>query len=176
MYCTNHSISPFVYKRENMEIYAGATEETSVFDVDTSEPSSTSLPKSFIMQTRNCRGDNRRHDQQNDRTFKHKTCDERDSRAHLPVHEDVDNWIVNGGALGKVRRHGSGQRMEGISRVSRSETGKEGVRSPTHAECHNHDNHHPGHFFLSFLGGFRFLLLHGNLWLTGGRREKLRTL
>lgn len=54
MYCTNHNISHFDYKRENGEIYAGATEETSVFDVDTSEPSSTSLPKSFIMQTRNC--------------------------------------------------------------------------------------------------------------------------
>lgn len=53
MYCTNHNISHFVYERENVEIYAGATEETSVFDADTSEPSSTSLPKSFIMQTRN---------------------------------------------------------------------------------------------------------------------------
>lgn len=52
MYCTNHNIS---HLRENVEIYAGATEETSVFDEDTSEPSSTSLPKSFIMQTRNCR-------------------------------------------------------------------------------------------------------------------------
>lgn len=55
MCCTNHNISHIVYNRENVEIYAGATEETSVFDVDTSEPSSTSLPKSCIMQTRNCR-------------------------------------------------------------------------------------------------------------------------
>lgn len=62
MYCTNHNISHFVYKRENVEIYAGATEETSVFDEDddTSEPSSTSLPKSCIMQTRNCRGESKR--------------------------------------------------------------------------------------------------------------------
>lgn len=43
----------FFSKRKNMEVYAGATEETSVFDVDTSEPSSTSLSKSFMMQTRN---------------------------------------------------------------------------------------------------------------------------
>lgn len=34
-------------------VYAGATVETSVFDVDTSEPSSTSLPKSCMMHVRN---------------------------------------------------------------------------------------------------------------------------
>lgn len=36
-------------------IYAGATEDTSVLDVDTSEPSSTFFPKSCIMHTRNCK-------------------------------------------------------------------------------------------------------------------------
>lgn len=36
-------------------IYAGATEDTSVLDVDTSDPSSTFFPKSCMMHTRNCR-------------------------------------------------------------------------------------------------------------------------
>ena len=45
--------SLFPPKLENMEVYAGATDETSVFDVDTSEPSSTSLPKSCMMHVRN---------------------------------------------------------------------------------------------------------------------------
>lgn len=36
-------------------IYAGATEDTSVLDVDTSEPSSTFFPKSCMMHTRNCK-------------------------------------------------------------------------------------------------------------------------
>lgn len=44
----------FFPKMENMNIYAGATEETSVFDVETSEPSSTCLPKSCMMHVRNC--------------------------------------------------------------------------------------------------------------------------
>ena len=35
-------------------VYAGATVETSVFDVDTSEASSSALPKSCMMQERNC--------------------------------------------------------------------------------------------------------------------------
>lgn len=34
-------------------IYAGATEDTSVLDVDTSDPSSTFFPKSCMMHTRN---------------------------------------------------------------------------------------------------------------------------
>lgn len=55
--CTNYNSSLFFSKRENMEVYAGATEETSVFDVDTSEPSSTSFPKSFMMHSRNWKRD-----------------------------------------------------------------------------------------------------------------------
>ena len=72
--------------------------------------------------------------------------------AHLSVHEDIDDWVVDGGTLSKVCRHGSSQRMEGVSRVGCSKAGKEGVRSPAHTISHDHDNHHPGYFSLSFLG------------------------
>lgn len=72
--------------------------------------------------------------------------------ANLSVHEDIDNWVVDGGTLGKVCRHGSSQRMEGVSRVSRSKAGKKGVRSPADTVCHDHDNDHPGYFSLCFLG------------------------
>lgn len=83
--------------------------------------------------------------------------------AYLPVHEHVDNWVVDGGALGKVCRHSSSKRMEGISWISCSETGKKCVWSPADTVGHDHDNNHPGHFSLSFLGRFWFLLLQGNL-------------
>lgn len=59
IYCTNQNIYLFFPKMENMDIYAGATEETSVFDVETSEPSSTCLPKSCMMHVRNWLGRNK---------------------------------------------------------------------------------------------------------------------
>lgn len=98
-------------------------------------------------------------------SFKHLTRIERYVApcAYLPVHEDIDNWVVDGGALGKVCRHSSGKRMEGISWISRSKTGKNCVRSPADTVGHDHDNNHPGHFSLSFLGRLWFLLLQGNL-------------
>lgn len=76
-----------------------------------------------------------------------------DSCDHLSVHEDIDDWIVDGGALGKVCRHGSSQGMEGISRIGCGKAGHEGVRSPAEDVSKDHDNNHPRHFFLSFLGG-----------------------
>ena len=85
---------------------------------------------------------------------------------YLSVHEDIDDWVVDGGALCKVCRHGCSQRMEGVSRVGRSEAGKKGVRSPAYNISQDHDHNHPGYFSLSFLGWLRLLLLHGNLWLT----------
>ena len=72
--------------------------------------------------------------------------------AHLSVHEYIDDRVVNGGALSKVCRHGSSQRVEGISRVGRSKAGKGCIRSPADTVCHDHDNDHSGHLFLSFLG------------------------
>lgn len=97
----------------------------------------------------------------------------RNSYTHLSVHEDIDNWVVNGGTLGKVCRHGSSQRMKGISWVSRGKTGKNGVWSPADTICHDHDNNHPGYFSLSFLGWFWFLLLHGNLGMTNRHSEQV---
>lgn len=93
--------------------------------------------------------------------------------AHLSVHEDIDNWVVNGGALCKVCRHGGSQRMEGIAGISRSKAGKEGVRSPADTVSYDHDNDHPGYFFLSLLCGLGFLLLHGNLLTTNQGSEIL---
>lgn len=98
--------------------------------------------------------------------FRQTQCGNEDCCAHLSVHEDIDNWVVDGGALGKVCRHGSSQRMEGISRVCRGKAGKKCVRSPADNICHDHYNDHSGYFPLSFLGWLWFLLLHGNLWLT----------
>lgn len=98
-------------------------------------------------------------------SFTHLTLIERyvAPRPYLSVHEDVDNWVVDGGALGKVCRHSSGKRMEGISWISRSKTGKNRVRSPADTVGQDHDNNHPGHFSLRFLGRLWFLLLQGNL-------------
>lgn len=75
------------------------------------------------------------------------------SCSYLSVHEYIDDWIVNGCTLGKVCRHGSSQRMEGISWISRGKAGEKSVRSPTDTVRHDHDNDHPGYFSLSFLGG-----------------------
>lgn len=50
----NHCTGQGVFSQnEDKEVYAGATEETSVFDVETSDPSSTCLPKSCMMHVRN---------------------------------------------------------------------------------------------------------------------------
>lgn len=52
IYCTNDI--QYFSKIQDIYVYAGATEETSVFDdEETSEPSSASLPKSCMMHERN---------------------------------------------------------------------------------------------------------------------------
>lgn len=71
--------------------------------------------------------------------------------AHLFVHEYIDDGVVDGGALGKVGRHGSSQRMECISRVSSCEAGKDCVWPPAGAKGNDHDNHHSGHLLLCLL-------------------------
>lgn len=72
-------------------------------------------------------------------------------QTHLFIHEDIDHWIPDGGAFGKVGRQSSSQRVESIPRVSRSKAGKSCVRSPAYTVSKNHDNNHPGYFLLSLL-------------------------
>lgn len=82
---------------------------------------------------------------------------------YLSVHEDINDGVVDGGALGKVGRHGCCQWVEGIAWVCSSKAGEECVRSPANTVGQDHDNHHSGHFFLCFLCGLRILLLLGDL-------------
>lgn len=70
---------------------------------------------------------------------------------YLSVHKDIDNRIVDGGALCKVCRHGCCQWMKGITRVSSCKACKESVWSPAENISSNHDKNHSGDFLFSLL-------------------------
>lgn len=161
----------FYICHKSEDIYAGATEETSVLEVeDTSEPSSTCFPKSCIMHERNYRRGRRTYwlmfcmSYNVDRT-KIKVTEKCKilQNCYLSVHEDIDNGVVNGGALCKICRHSCCQWVKGITRVSNSKADKVCVWSPAETISSNHDKDHSGDFLFSLLCWFRFLLLCCNL-------------
>lgn len=78
---------------------------------------------------------------------------------YLPVHEDIDNGVVDSGTFGKVGWQGGHQRVEGVARVGSGEARKEGVGPPAETVSEDHDYHHAGHLLLGLLGGLRFFLL-----------------
>ncbi len=141
-------------------IYAGATEDTSVLDVETSEPSSTFFPKSCMMHTRNCK----------ERQIKiilgsflnvHKVWALL-NRIDLPVGSWRHKWWdCRWWRSLQSRQAWLLPVVEGIAWVRCSKAGKDCVRSPANTVGHDHDNHHSGHFLLCFLCGLRILSAAG---------------
>lgn len=82
---------------------------------------------------------------------------------YLSVHKDIDNGVIDSGALSKVGRHGCCKWVKSITRVCSSKADKESVRSPAENISSNHDTNHSRDFLFSLLCWFRFLLLCCNL-------------
>lgn len=88
---------------------------------------------------------------------------------YLFVEQDVDDGVVEGGALGEEgrRRHEHGAELDPL--VGKDVPGHAGVGHPAHQEGDDHDDHHAGHLPLRPLGGLRLLLLGGGLKEAGDR-------
>lgn len=86
---------------------------------------------------------------------------------YLFVEQDVDDGVVQGGALGEKsrRRHEHGPELNPL--VGENVQGHAGVGHPAHQEGDDHDNHHAGDLPLRPLGGLRLLLLGCSLKEAG---------
>lgn len=79
-------------------------------------------------------------------------------KTHLLVQEDIDNWIVHCGGLRKAGGNGRQPQVKGVAAIVDNPKSKGGIRHPAHEKAQHHDNHHPGHLSLCFLGGGRLCL------------------
>lgn len=77
---------------------------------------------------------------------------EQQEQRYLLVHEDVDDWVVDGRCFGKEGRDGSQPGVQLYGRVDGDQDGEGCVRRPGHHEGHNHDHHHARHLPLWLLG------------------------
>lgn len=72
---------------------------------------------------------------------------------HLFVHHDVDDRVVDGGALGKESWHGHKDGAKVGALVSKDVEGHTSVGKPADQEEDDHEDDHAGDFFLCLLGG-----------------------
>lgn len=81
-------------------------------------------------------------------------------RRYLFVHEDVDDWVVDSGCLGKEGGDGRQPGIEFNGWMSCDQYGEDCVRRPAHHECNYHDHHHTGHLPLWLPGGGQTTMRH----------------
>lgn len=68
--------------------------------------------------------------------------------SYLSVEEDVDDRVVEGGALGEERRHGHEDGSELGALVGKYVPCNAGIRRPAHQEGDHHDDNDSGDLFL----------------------------
>lgn len=73
-------------------------------------------------------------------------------QSYLFVHEDVDDWVVDGSCLGKEGGDGSQPGVKFNCWMSCDQDREDCIWCPTHHECNNHHHHHTGHLPLWLLG------------------------
>lgn len=78
--------------------------------------------------------------------------------AELLVQADVDQRVVDGGALGKEGREGHEDWSKLRALMCEDIPGHTSIGHPAHQVGDDHDNHHAGDLPLSPLGGLGFLL------------------
>lgn len=71
---------------------------------------------------------------------------------YLFVHENIDDWIVDGSCLGEEGWDRSQSWIQFNSWMCCDQYGEDCVWCPTHHECHDHHHHHAGHLALWFPG------------------------
>lgn len=72
---------------------------------------------------------------------------------HLFVHHDVDDRVVDGGALGKESWHGHKDGAKVGALVGEDVDGHARIGEPADQEEDDHEDDHAGDFLLSLLGG-----------------------
>lgn len=86
---------------------------------------------------------------------------------YLSVEQNVDDWVVQGSALGKKSRGRHKYRSKLSPLIGENVPGHAGVGHPAHQEGDDHDYDHTRDLFLRSLGGFRLLLLGCSLKEAG---------
>lgn len=86
---------------------------------------------------------------------------------YLSVEQNVDDWVVQGSALGKKGRGRHKYRSKLSPLIGKNVPGHAGIRHPADQEGDDHDYDHTCDLFLRPLGGFRLLLLGCSLKEAG---------
>lgn len=73
--------------------------------------------------------------------------------SHLLVHEDIDDGVVERGALGEEGRHCHQRGGEVCSLVGEDPECHYSIGCPGQHEAQHHQDHHPRHLLLCLLGG-----------------------
>lgn len=73
-------------------------------------------------------------------------------KSYLFVHEDIDDWVVDSGSLGKEGWNGGQSGVKFNGWVSCDQYGEGCVRCPRYHKRYNHSHHHAGHLTFWFSG------------------------
>lgn len=71
---------------------------------------------------------------------------------HLFVHEDVDEWVDDGAALGQQRRHHAGHGADDVGGSERCHHGHDAVRHPAQQVAGRRGQNHEQYVVLSLPG------------------------
>lgn len=89
-------------------------------------------------------------------------------KSYLFIHEDIDDWVVDSGCLGKEGGDGSHPGIKFNGRMSCDQYGEGCVRCPAHHKCHNHHHHHTGHLSFRLPGTGQTTMRYLEETMTGG--------